>query len=112
MLTTITGSACISFSLSVIYAEHRARHIAAEQIQRPMDGTTKAAQMQRMHGTCVIERSSEKMDDKAREMRREYKRAWNRANKDKVKAAQDRYWSKRAAAAAQEQETDEPTQGA
>lgn len=51
------------------------------------------------------------MDDKAREMRREYKRAWNRANKDKVKAAQERYWSKRAAAA-QEQETDEPTQGA
>lgn len=54
------------------------------------------------------------MDDKAKEMRRAYKRAWNRANKDKVKAAQERYWNKRAAAAqvAQEQETDGPTQGA
>lgn len=112
MLTTITGSACISFLLSAIYAAHRVKHIAARQTRRPMDGTTKAAQMQRTHGTCVIERSSENMDDKAREMRREYKRAWNRANKDKVKAAQERYWIKRAAAAAQEQEADEPTQGA
>ena len=36
------------------------------------------------------------MTDKAKEMRREYKRAWNRANKDKVKAAQERYWDKKA----------------
>lgn len=48
------------------------------------------------------------MNDKAKEMRREYKRAWNRANKDKVKAAQERYWNKKAEAAAQETETDEP----
>lgn len=48
------------------------------------------------------------MNDKAKEMRREYKRAWNRANKDKVKAAQERYWQKKAEAAAQEPKTDEP----
>ena len=36
------------------------------------------------------------MTDKAKEARREYKRAWNRANRDKVKAAQIRYWNKRA----------------
>lgn len=49
------------------------------------------------------------MNDKAKEMRREYKREWNRRNKDKVKAAQERYWNKRAAANTQEPKTDEPT---
>lgn len=48
------------------------------------------------------------VNDKAREMRREYKREWNRRNKDKVKAAQERYWQKKAAAAEQETQTDEP----
>ena len=47
------------------------------------------------------------MDDKARDMRRAYKREWNRRNKDKVKAAQARYWERKAAAA-KEMETDEP----
>lgn len=46
------------------------------------------------------------MSDKAKEMRRAYKREWNRKNKDKVKAAQERYWQKKAAAA--ENTTDEP----
>ena len=46
------------------------------------------------------------MDDKAREARRIYKREWNRRNPDKVKAAQRRYWEKKAAAAA-EKETGE-----
>lgn len=49
------------------------------------------------------------VNDKAREMRREYKREWNRRNKDKVKAAQERYWQKKAATAEQETQTDEPT---
>lgn len=47
------------------------------------------------------------MNEKAKEMRREYKRQWNRANKDKVKAAQERYWQKKADEAEQ---TSEPTQ--
>lgn len=36
------------------------------------------------------------MTDKAKEARRAYKREWNRKNKDKVKAAQERYWNKKA----------------
>lgn len=52
------------------------------------------------------------MNDKAKEARRAYKRAWNRQNREKVKAAQDRYWERKAAAAeaAQDQQTDEPAQ--
>ena len=44
------------------------------------------------------------MTDAAREARREYKRQWNRANADKVKAAQARYWEKKAQQAAQDQQ--------
>ena len=48
------------------------------------------------------------MNEKALEARRAYKREWNRKNKDKVKAAQERYWNKKAAATAEETQTDEP----
>lgn len=41
------------------------------------------------------------MTDQAKEARRQYKREWNRRNPDKVKAAQERYWNKRAAAQVQ-----------
>jgi len=34
--------------------------------------------------------------EKAAEARRAYKREWNHKNRDKVKAAQDRYWLKKA----------------
>ena len=44
------------------------------------------------------------MTEQAREARRRYKRDWNRRNKDKVKAAQERYWTKKALEA---QETDD-----
>lgn len=37
------------------------------------------------------------MTEQAREKRREYKREWNRRNRDKVKAAQARYWDRKAA---------------
>lgn len=43
------------------------------------------------------------MTDAAREARRLYKRAWNQANKDKVKAAQTRYWIKKSNEAAAEE---------
>lgn len=50
------------------------------------------------------------MSERAKEKRRAYKRAWNAANRDKVRAAQERYWQKKAA---QDQKADEPTrQGA
>ena len=55
------------------------------------------------------------MNEKAKEARRAYKREWNRRNRDKVKAAQERYWNRRAEAAQDQQqtETDEPAlQGA
>lgn len=46
------------------------------------------------------------MDDRAKQMRREYKRKWNKANRDKVKAAQERYWQRKADAAEQATKTD------
>ena len=48
------------------------------------------------------------MTEKAKEARRAYKREWARKNRDKVKAAQARYWERKAAEAAQDPPTDEP----
>ena len=42
--------------------------------------------------------AAKKMSKAAAEARRAYHNAWNQANKDKVKAAQDRYWERKAAA--------------
>lgn len=42
------------------------------------------------------------MTEKAAAARRAYKRAWAKKNPDKVKAAQERYWAKIAAAAERE----------
>ena len=36
------------------------------------------------------------MTEKAKEARRAYKRKWARENPDKIKAQQERYWTKRA----------------
>ncbi len=54
------------------------------------------------------------MTEQARELRRAYKREWNRKNADKVKAAQERYWNRKAEAAAEAatDQTDEPQQEA
>lgn len=43
---------------------------------------------------------NEIITERAKELRRQYKRDWNRRNKDKVKAATERYWERKAAAAA------------
>lgn len=40
------------------------------------------------------------MNEQAAAARRAYKRAWARANPDKVKAQQERYWSRKAEQAA------------
>lgn len=49
------------------------------------------------------------MNEQAKELRRKYKREWNRRNPDKVKAAQQRYWERKAAQVTEAQEiTDEP----
>ena len=50
------------------------------------------------------------MDEKAKEARRAYKREWNRKNRDKVRAAQERYWARKAAAAAAESADKEETE--
>lgn len=36
------------------------------------------------------------LSEAAKEARRAYKREWNRKNRDKVKAAQERYWIRKA----------------
>ena len=51
-----------------------------------------------MHMICANKEGVFLMDEKAREARRAYKREWNRRNKDKVKAAQERYWIRKAEA--------------
>ena len=43
-------------------------------------------------------------DNAAAEARRAYKREWARKNPDKVKAAQERYWKKKAAQIQEQQE--------
>lgn len=50
------------------------------------------------------------MNEQAAAARREYKRQWARQNRDKVKAQQERYWTKKAAQqAAEEQEVNPAT---
>lgn len=49
----------------------------------------------------VIYQKGRRMNEKAKEARRAYKREWNRKNKDKVKAAQERYWERKAEKAKQ-----------
>lgn len=41
------------------------------------------------------------MNSKAKEARREYKRNWQRKNRDKCRAQMERYWTKRAEREAQ-----------
>lgn len=48
------------------------------------------------------------MNEKALAARRAYKRQWAAANKDKVKAQQERYWAKKAAEMEAAQEPQEP----
>lgn len=47
------------------------------------------------------------MNEAAKEARRKYVREWQRNNKDKVKAAQERYWTRKAQAAAEQATTAE-----
>lgn len=47
------------------------------------------------------------MTEQAAEARRAYKRKWQRENRDKVKAQQERYWTRKAAAKAAETASEE-----
>lgn len=48
------------------------------------------------------------MTEKALEARREYRRKWQRENRDKVKSYNVRYWEKKALKAAAEREAAPP----
>ena len=52
------------------------------------------------------------MTEQAKEARRAYKREWNRKNRDRVKAAQARYWESKAQAAQDQQQEQEEQQEA
>lgn len=52
------------------------------------------------------------MTEQAKEARRAYKREWNRKNRDRVKAAQARYWERKAQAAQDQQQEQEKQQEA
>ncbi len=52
------------------------------------------------------------MTEQAKQARREYKRQWNRRNKDKVQQAQARYWEKKAQAAQDQQQEQQAEQEA
>lgn len=47
-----------------------------------------------------------KLNEAAAEARRQYKREWNAKNPDKVKAAQARYWQRKAERAARQRQDD------
>ena len=54
-------------------------------------------------------------NERAKELRRAYQREWNKRNRDKVRARNQRYWAKKAAEAEQREreevthhETDQP----
>lgn len=50
------------------------------------------------------------MTEAAKEARRQYRREWYRKNRDRVREHNERYWSKKAAAAADSQGLKEPGQ--
>lgn len=52
------------------------------------------------------------MTDAAKEARREYKRKWQRENRDKVRQYQANYWNRKAQAAAGDPAADDPAQEA
>ena len=54
-----------------------------------------------MSRACSDMTGGDKMTDAAKEARRAYKRAWNKANPEKVKAYQANYWQKKAEQAQQ-----------
>ena len=56
--------------------------------------------------------AEQSLSDKAKEVRREYAKRWRAQNRDKVSAANKRYWEKKAdKMMAQEVKTNAETQG-
>lgn len=61
-------------------------------------------------GLAEEKAADESMTDQAVQSRREYKRAWNRSNPEKVRAAQKRYWNRRASAEQKEDAVHQETE--
>ena len=61
-------------------------------------------------GTNSAESGKKRMNEKAAQARREYQREWARRNPEKIKAAQNRYWEKRAEQQNEPQPKPEPQQ--
>ena len=57
---------------------------------------------------CTKGKGGDKLTEAAKEARRAYKRQWARENPDKVKAAQARYWERKAAAEDPPRDPEEP----
>lgn len=51
----------------------------------------------------------QRMTEEAKEARRQYKREWNKRNRDKVRESQRRYWERKAAAQNKTDTTQEDT---
>lgn len=51
------------------------------------------------------------MTDEAREARNAYMREWRKKNKDKVKAARERHWEKKAREANEQEQQSQRSQG-
>lgn len=77
-----------------------------------MQGSGRGMEHENQRTAAGFRKGAQNVNEKAREARRAYKREWNRRNAEKVKAAQARYWERKAAAAeaAKEPQTDESTQ--
>ena len=61
-----------------------------------MELTEDAKQLRRAYYKDLRRTRPKVLTPEQREKRRAYKRAWDRANPDKVRAAQIRYWNKKA----------------
>lgn len=69
---------------------------------KPLEGVRRPEWARNISTDKFIE-EGQRMTEAAKEARRQYKREWNRKNKDKVRESQRRYWERKAAA---QQETD------
>ena len=64
-----------------------------------------------MTGATGAESEAISMTEQAKAARREYKKQWAKNNPEKVKAQQDRYWTRKAAEAAAQQAEQPPQEG-
>ena len=64
---------------------------------KPLEEIPRPWQTRPTHRNQITE-EGQRMTEAAKEARRQYKREWNRKNRDKVRESQRRYWERKAAA--------------